>query len=193
MQAIEIIKREHLSLAAVLYSLEQLIELVDAGNQPDFKIFHGILTYIDRFLDRYHHPREDQYLFPKLLERDPASEPLLAELALQHRQGESMFIDMLKALSSWEFSGEIEYPHFRKTTLEYAAFEREHAHTEEREVLPRAKETFTESDWKVIDAAFAANADPMFGSNRDPEFSQLFEQLVNQLPAPLGLGKVWPQ
>ncbi|MFT5398262.1 MAG: branched-chain amino acid transport system ATP-binding protein, partial [Gammaproteobacteria bacterium] len=186
MQAINIIKREHLSLAAVLYSLEQLIKLVDDGSQADFKVFHGLLTYIDRFLDRYHHPREDQYIFPTLLERDPDSEALVVELGLQHRHGESLFIDMQKALSAWEFIGKDEFPRFRKIALDYTAFERKHAHTEEREVLPRAQALFTESDWKTIDAAFAENADPMFGSNRDPEFAHLFEQLVNQLPTPLG-------
>ena len=72
MRAISIIKSEHKNLGAVLYSLDKLIEEIDDGKQPDFSIFHGLFTYIDRFLDRYHHPKENHYLFPKLLARAPA-------------------------------------------------------------------------------------------------------------------------
>ena len=84
MQAINIIKSEHLNLGAVLYSLEQLIAQIDEGKQADFAVIHGLLTYIDRFLDRFHHPKENQFLFPKLLQRSPDSHDLVQQLIDQH-------------------------------------------------------------------------------------------------------------
>ena len=98
MQAISIIKSEHKNLAAVLYSLDKLIEEIDNGKHPDFGIFHGLLTYIDRFLDRYHHPKENRYLFPKLLERAPETESIVRELGQQHTEGEILFVEMLKRI-----------------------------------------------------------------------------------------------
>ena len=80
MKTIEIIQSEHQNLRAVLYSLEQLLALIDQGKQPHFSAFHGLLTYIDRFLDRYHHPKENEYLFPALLKRDASSADLIKEL-----------------------------------------------------------------------------------------------------------------
>ena len=191
MRAIKIIKSEHRNLGAVLYSLEKLIDEVDAGKQPEFAMFHGLFTYIDRFLDHYHHPKENNFLFPRLLKRAPQCEALVRELGQQHIEGEILFVDMLKALSAWEFSAQENYAAFRQAVLGYVAFERDHALTEERELLPRAREALTDEDWEVIDAAFAENEDPMFGLKWDNEFSQLFSQLVNRLPAPLGLGEVW--
>lgn len=191
MRAISIIKREHKNLGAVLYSLEKLIEEIEAGKQPEFAIFHGLLTYIDRFLDRYHHPKENLYLFPALLERDPKTESLLHELGQQHTEGEILFVGVLKALSAYEFSGAAEFEHFRDRVLEYCSFEREHAIREETEVLPRAEAALKAEDWERIDAAFAENSDPMFGPDWDSDFSRLFDDLVNRLPAPLGLGAVW--
>ncbi|MDH3389631.1 MAG: hemerythrin domain-containing protein [Gammaproteobacteria bacterium] len=191
MRAISIIKREHKNLGAVLYSLDKLIEEIDKGKHPEFTIFHGLLTYLDRFLDRYHHPKENLYLFPKLLERAPDTESLVRELGQQHTEGELLFIDMLKALSAYEFSGAAEFPHFRETVLKYTEFERNHAHKEEKELLPRAKEALQPSDWEAIDAAFGENQDPMFGQEWSNEFSVLFDSIVNRLPAPLGLGDDW--
>lgn len=191
MRAISIIKSEHKNLAAVLYSLEKLIEEIDNGKQPDFSIFHGLFTYLDRFLDRYHHPKENLYLFPKLLARAPETESLIRELGQQHTEGEILFVEMLKAMSAYEFSGKSGLPLFRDCVLKYVEFERNHARKEESEILPRAREALNESDWEEIDAAFAENEDPMFGKNSESEFSNLLSQLVNRLPAPLGLGDNW--
>jgi hemerythrin-like domain-containing protein len=191
MRAISIIKSEHQNLAAVLYSMEQLVGEIDSGKHADFAVFHGLFTYIDRFLDRYHHPKENDFLFPRLLARAPDSEALIKELGKQHSEGGLMFVEMLKALSAYEFSGAIEYPHFRDTVLAYCRFERDHALLEEREILPRAVEVLDEADWKEIDAAFGENRDPMFGDEWNDEFSSLFQKLVNSLPSPLGLGDAW--
>ncbi len=191
MRAISIIKSEHLNLGAVLYSLEKLIAELDDGKQPDFAVFHGLMTYIDRFLDRYHHPKENNYLFPALLRRAPETENLVHELGQQHTEGEILFVEMIKALSAYEFCGASELPHFRGTVLKYCAFERAHARKEEEEILPRAEQALKPEDWEQIDAAFGENQDPMFGQDWDNEFSRLFDQLVNRLPAPLGLGETW--
>jgi len=191
MRAITIIKNEHKSLGAALFTLEQLIAEIDAGKHPEFSAFHGLFTYIDRFLDRYHHPKENNYLFPKLLERAPDTEEIVSLLGQQHHEGELLFVDMLKALSAYEFTGAEEYPQFRDRVLGYIEFERQHARTEEKEILPRAREVLTPSDWEQIDAAFGENRDPMFSSEQETDFSRLLHELVNRLPAPLGLGEKW--
>ena len=191
MQAISIIKSEHKNLGAVLYSLEKLVEEIESGKQPDFPIFHGLLTYIDRFLDRYHHPKEDNYLFPAILERAPQSESLIHRLNQQHTGGEILFNAMLRALSAYEFSGTEEFPHFRDCVLEYCEFERNHAILEEKEVLPLAEKVLEPGDWEAINTVFGENTDPMFGADWDNDFSKLFENIVSRLPAPLGLGEIW--
>lgn len=191
MRAISIIKSEHKNLDAILYSLDKLIEEIDSGKQPDFSIFHGLCTYLDRFLDRYHHPKENHPLFPKLLLRAPETESLIRELGQQHIEGEILFVEMLKALSAYEFSGAQEFPHFRDTVTSYTEFERKHAQKEEDGVLTRAREVLEPSDWDEIDAAFDANEDPLFGDKWSNEFSDLLDRLINRLPAPLGLGDDW--
>ena len=190
MRSIETIRNEHRNLGAVLYSLDQLVAEIEAGKHPDFTVFHGLLTYIDRFLDRFHHPKENEFLFPRVLARDPQAEALVRELGQQHTEGEILFTATLKALSAFEFIGNTEFPAFRDAVGRYTEFERQHARLEEAELLPRAKAVLESDDWAAIDAAFDENQDPMFGTWNN-EFSALFEQLVNSLPAPLGLGEVW--
>jgi hypothetical protein len=46
-------------------------------------------------------------------------------------------------------------------------------------------------DWAALDAAFAANRDPLAGhaaADAHDEYRALFSRIVQGLPAPLGLG-----
>jgi hypothetical protein len=47
----------------------------------------------------------------------------------------------------------------------------------------------SEEDWRVLDAAFAENADPLTGHFPPPaEYEKLFSMIVARAPAPIGLG-----
>jgi len=191
MKSLAVIRNEHRSLGAALFCLKKLVEQVENGKHPDFKVFHGLLLYIDRFLDRYHHPKENEYLFPAVLKRNPDLAPTIEELGRQHHQGEKLFIEVLKSLSAFECNGQTEFQNFKQTVEEYASFEYEHAHKEEKEILPVAEKTLSEQDWSKIDAAFLDHQDPMFGDKPTAEFSELYRQIVSIVPAPLGLGEAW--
>lgn len=60
---------------------------------------------------------------------------------------------------------------------------------EETIILPEAARALTDDDWKVLDAAFLQNRDPLTGRQAaDPVYDRLFTRIVQQAPAPIGLG-----
>ncbi len=192
MQTLTIIKNEHRNLSVLLHCLDRLVDEIDKhGKQPDFRAFHAIMYYIDAFLDTYHHPKENEHLFPALRRRSPDSEQVLNELEQDHVEGERLAVQMLKALSVYEFQGQSAFDAFRDTVRQYLQFEREHAMREEREVLPRAEATLLESDWKEIDAKFSNHEDPLFGDKPRKEFGALLEIIANIAPPPYGVGAEW--
>ena len=72
MQAIRIIQDEHRSLAAVLHGMLYLVrEIRDRGMKPPFEVLGAMVYYIDAFPERFHHPKEDGYLFLRLRARCP--------------------------------------------------------------------------------------------------------------------------
>lgn len=189
MDAISIIKREHRNLNAVLFTLEGLIkEIGEHGKSVDPTVFHGIAYYLDSFLDRYHHPKETNYLFPAVRAHCPDAGPVLDELGRQHAEGEQLLLRFLKALSAYEFLGDPGFDAFRRAAMEYVEFERNHARMEEHEVLPLAIKHLTDSDWVRINEAFEDNLDPLFGDQPEAEFRELFSSLSELVPAPYGLG-----
>ena len=66
--AVSIIRGEHLAFATALHALERyLAPAIEQGLKPNHDLFGTILAYIERFTDRFHHPKEDEHLFRSCL------------------------------------------------------------------------------------------------------------------------------
>jgi hypothetical protein len=61
---------------------------------------------------------------------------------------------------------------------------------EEQALLPLAEKHLTAEDWAAIEAAFAANDDPLAGA-AERDFQHLFQRIAEIAPAPVGLGAPW--
>ena len=162
MQAIRTILNEHRSLAAVLHGMLYLVrEIRDRGKKPDFNVLGAMVYYIDAVPERFHHPKEDKYLFKLLRIRCSAAGPLLHLLEEEHRVG----AEKIRTLEHWD-----------------------HMRREEKEVLPLAEQHLTPGDWETIDAAFAGHTDPLFGAEAGEEYDNLFRRIVHLAPPPIGVG-----
>lgn len=80
-EALRIIKQEHRNLFRVVYLMEQIMR---EQEEPDRAFLRHIIEYIETFNDRYHHPKEDQFLFKALRAREPAAEAIIEELEAEH-------------------------------------------------------------------------------------------------------------
>lgn len=189
MKALRVIYDEHHALSAVLHAMLQLVlDIRDHGEEPDFTLFSAMIYYIDAFPERFHHPKEDQYLFRMLRLRHPKSAPLLDRLHQDHVAGAEKIRTLEQALIRYQAAGDPEFSSFLAAVESYAAFHRMHMRTEEQEVLPLAREHLTAADWEELDAAFAGHADPLIGSDASTVYDRLFTRIVSMTPPPLGVG-----
>ena len=186
--AVTIIKDEHRALASVLSGLKYLIEQTrSAGQSPDFPLLKAMLAYIEAFPDKLHHPKEDEYVYKVLRERDPEVARTLDELLDDHRKGPLATRRMVDTLGAYELNSS-EFEAFAQAVADYSEFQYAHMRKEEEAVLPVAERAMRASDWAAIDAAFGSNADPLVGVSTQKEFRELFRAVVNLMPAPMGLG-----
>ncbi|HEV2979339.1 MAG TPA: hemerythrin domain-containing protein [Casimicrobiaceae bacterium] len=189
MEAIRIIQDEHRSLAAILHGMLYLVhEIRDRGANPDFDLFGAMIYYVDAFPERFHHPKEDQYLFWLLRIRHREATPLLERLQKEHRMGAEKIRTLEQALARYKQGGPTEFSKFMAAVEDYAAFHWEHMRAEEKEVLPLAEKHLTATDWEAIDAAFLGHTDPMLGTEAGVKYDTLFTRIVNLAPPPIGLG-----
>ncbi|MEO8187199.1 MAG: hemerythrin domain-containing protein [Burkholderiaceae bacterium] len=189
MQAIGIIRDEHRSLSAVLHGMRYLVrEIRDRSAKPNFDVFGAMIYYIDAFPERFHHPKEDRYLFPVLRIRHPEAKSLLDRLEQEHWTGAEKIRQLEQALTRYQQGGAEEFPKFAAAVEDYASFHWQHMRTEEDEILPMAEKYLIPDDWGAIDEAFLGHGDPMRAGNASTEYAALFTRIVNLAPPPIGVG-----
>ena len=190
-KAVQTIKDEHRSISAVLHGLRYLAkQIVESPVQPDFAVFRAMIRYIDEFPERLHHPKEEKYLFARLVERFPGAVPLAGDLHEEHLTGARLIRDLEKALAYVEEHSPAGAPTFRTAVEAYSDFHWQHMRKEEEQLLPLAERYLTAEDWEAIAAAFEDNVDPIAGVP-EKEFEDLFSRIALISPAPIGFGDRW--
>jgi len=189
MKAIQIIRDEHRTLAAVLHGLAYLTrDIRERGATPDFELFAAMIYYIDAFPERFHHPKEDRYLFALLRQRCPAAAPTLDALHAEHVEGARHMRDLEQALIRYRAVGAAEYAPFAAAVEAFTTFQYAHMRREERDVMPLAEAHLTVGDWEQIDEAFLGHTDPLLGEVPGTQWQRLFSRIVALAPAPIGVG-----
>jgi hemerythrin-like domain-containing protein len=187
-QALNTIRAEHRTLAAVIHNLKDLLAEVHAQRMKvDFPLLWSMVYYIDAFPDRLHHPKEDEWLFRLLRQRTHEADALIDELQRQHTHEPQALGEIRRWLGNVEAGVPGSMDALMRTVATYAEFTWRHLKTEEHELIPLAENHLTEADWDQIAQAFAQNADPLNGFDEADAFHQRFREIVERTPAPLGL------
>jgi len=154
--AIDIIKDEHHSIAAVLKALESHVaQARDGRTAADTHLAAAMLDYLQAYPERLHHPKEDEYLFRFLRRRCTDVNAVLEEPEAQHTRGAELLSELRRTLEVSRAAGN--FNAFDPVLAAYAEFQWQHMRIEEEVVLPLAERHLTPEDWQAIDAAFAAN------------------------------------
>lgn len=189
--AVTTLQAEHRSLAAVLDALAYLVDqgLHDKTGQ-NLSLLRLILDYIEGFPDRYHHPKEDELLFPRIRTRVPEAAALLDRLGVQHLRGAELLRALRWELTCNEQGAHANFEPFARLAHEYVNFYLDHMRTEEHELLPLARKSLTAADWAEIGLAFDEHVDPLADANRDAGPHVLFEKILRLAPPPIGVEPV---
>ncbi|MDO9596306.1 MAG: hemerythrin domain-containing protein [Azoarcus sp.] len=187
-EAIQIIKDEHLAISAVLYSLRYLIKQMRSGSSPNFPLLKAILDYIVSYPDRWHHPKEDKYLFAAVKRRTHEADALIAKLEREHQLGYPMMEALKKQLTAFQNGDATAREQFFETAEHYAELEWAHLSTEEDVFIPIAERVLTTEDWAEINTAFRENDNPLFGIKPKEEAEALYQKILALAPAPMGFG-----
>lgn len=186
---LDVIHDEHQALAAMLRSMSLLVnQALRENHAPDFGVLRAMLFYVDEFPERLHHPKETELLFPKVRERCPELRATLDRLDADHARGEAAIRELEHSMLAYEVLGDTRRAAFVASLERYIDGYLSHMSAEESEILPAARKHFTDDDWTTLDAAFAANRDPLAGHEADDVYKPLFRKIVMTAPAPVGLG-----
>lgn len=192
--SLTVIRNEHHALSAMLRSIRLLLaEHRRRNTLPDFSVLRAMLFYVDEFPERLHHTKESELLFPKLRSHSAEINETLDKLDRDHAHGENAIRNLEHDLLGFEMMGDTEQGPRRRQKFEtamnkYIDFYLDHMHVEESVVLPLAERVLTPAEWLELDAAFLSNKDPLAGNEADGVYQPLFQKILMNIPAPIGLG-----
>lgn len=186
-EAIRIIVDEHSAISAVLYALRYLVrQMRDGGEEPNFPLLRAILDYIVSYPDRWHHPKEDRFLFAAIRRRTHDADALLADLEREHRIGYPMIEDLKHRLIDFQNGEPGAREDFFDLAGRYVQLEWAHMRKEEDLLMPIAERVLDKADWEEIDQAFRENDNPLFGIKPKDEADRLYQRILSLAPAPIG-------
>jgi len=188
-KALNVIRDEHRSIAAVLHGMQHLVRTIrESKTRIDPKVFRAMLYYLDTFSERMHHPKEDRYLFDPLRRRGAGLDALISELEKEHAEGGNALRRVEQCLIRYEEGGDREFEEFAREIESFVEGYWAHMRKEEEQIFPAAQKLFTPGDWEAIDRAFEANVDPLAGDRNEKDFRKLFSRIASLAPPPIGIG-----
>ena len=169
---------DHRNIRMLLDLLAREIDRVDEASGGDFELMRDIMSYMIRYPDHTHHPKED-LMFERMRERGvaPDTEATIGKLLREHvalAEKGAAFRDMLGRVVDGAM---VERDVLVATGRDYADFLGYHARLEDETVFIEASKLLDEADWTAIESAFEAQVDPVFGPVVRREFRMLYEHI----------------
>ncbi|MBV5299686.1 MAG: ATP-binding cassette domain-containing protein [Rhodoferax sp.] len=187
MDALRMISEDHNNLWRLATTVDQLAGEMEGGAPIETDFFNSVLDYIEQFVERSHHPKEDDYLFRLLRLRNPYAADTLDSLQAEHRGGLAR-LTALRASLNAAGSGVLPVARLAQHLRDYTAGMKAHILTEEKQVMPMARKALFKDDWLEINRAFLNSSDPLFGDAAVAEFRELYRRIVSLAPESVGLG-----
>ncbi|WP_413207651.1 hemerythrin domain-containing protein [Rhodospirillum sp. A1_3_36] len=188
---VTIIRTEHRRLAAVIDCFVGVLRDLNSGKSkaaPDVDLLQSIHNYFRSFLYTFHHPKEEEHLFPSLAARVPALAEVIDRLEGEHARGLEMLDNLDRALEALRAGATDDLSAYLAAAESYQDLEWKHMALEERDILPLAQKALESADWDRLDAIFTDHEDPIFGDKPRAEYESLLTAIVNRAPSPHGLG-----
>lgn len=182
------LREEHRSLARVIEALESVTaQIVDTRVDPDFALLASMLYYVDAVPEKFHHPKEDRYLFAALRSRTSEANATLDRLERDHQRSPQLVSELERALVRWQGGATDGADAFVLALSRFCEFSWNHMRAEETILLPIAERCLPDEDWLAMAEAFGTNSDPLFGAHRRTEFERLYHRIANLAPRKLKL------
>lgn len=183
-QALGLIRDEHRSLAVVINGMRDLTRLAhEAGSAPDISSLQRMLQYLHDFPEKLHHPKEEQHIHVRLLQRHPESQAVIDTLEAQHAAEYATIGRIGEAIADCAAQRAGALERLMAELDAYAEATWTHMGLEESTLLPLARQHLLAEDWKDIAQAFERNNDPRFGDLSGEAFRRLFTRITHLLPA----------
>ncbi len=178
MKATDVLREEHEGIRLMLKILGEVCGRLGAGSHVELVHLEGMMEFFKVFVDRCHHGKEEDLLFPSMQEQGVVREGgPIGVMLMEHDQGRGYVRRMSDALSSHKAGEEGAVEAFIQSSRGYAALLDVHIEKENNVLFPMADMRLSTAKQNDLIQAFERLEVERIGPGKHEELHKLLERL----------------
>jgi len=177
MDPLEELREEHGAIMKVFAILQGVARELEEHNPAAVDHVHRILEFMIVFIDRCHHAKEEEFLFPLMEKAHTGNSRLIEELISEHEEGRRMTAVLEQALGGLKQGSDPATARLVGTIRDYVSVFRTHIRKENGSLFPEARELLSENDRRAMARQFEKLEAERIGKGRHEAFHRMIEEL----------------
>jgi hemerythrin-like domain-containing protein len=180
--ATQTLRHEHDAILRMLDAAEETARQLTAGAQVAPGVLEGLLEFLKLFADQCHHGKEEDVLFPKLVEKGlPRNMGPIGVMLLEHDQGRALVQQMSDATAAYKAAHPGAAERWAEAARAYAGLLREHIAKENSVLFVMAERMLSAEEQQQLAAEFEAVELQKMGAGRHERLHQMMDQLCAEI------------
>lgn len=178
MRATDELKKEHEGIQLMLQVLQTVADKVTCGKRVETEHLDGILEFLAIFVDKCHHGKEEEFLFPALEAAGvPREGGPIGVMLDEHEQGRKLVARLKDAVAGYKLGGDTNASNLQPIITDYVALLTQHIAKENTVLFPTADaKLHSDQDTELFEAFEKLERDRI-GVGKHDEFHALLDQL----------------
>lgn len=178
MRPTEELKHEHSGILRILNAMEKMSERITGGEGVPVVHIKQVIEFIQVFVDKCHHGKEEGILFPAMEAVGvPREGGPIGVMLTEHEMGRRLTADMDKLVKAYEDGGSGSLMVLTNPALQYANLLRSHIWKENNVLFPMADEKLSPEKQDYISREFERLEVERIGPGRHEAFHKMIDTL----------------
>ena len=178
MKATAELKKEHEGIELMLRVLQAVADKLKSGERVNTEHLDAILEFLSIFVDRCHHGKEEEFLFPALEAAGvPREGGPIGVMLNEHEQGRKLVARFKAAVTDTKSDGNADDPGLQVIINNYVALLTQHISKENTVLFPMADAKLDSKKDIELFEAFEKLERERIGVGKHDEFHLLLDQL----------------
>ncbi len=178
MKAIEQLENEHEGIKIVFRILKQMCDSLKSDQTLNISHFEGILEFFQIFVDKCHHGKEEDLLFPEMIQAGIPEQGPIAVMLSEHTTGRSHIKAIGQMLTRFKSGDTAVAEALAQECEQYISLMRDHIEKENTILYPMGESRFSKETDERLYQSFETLEVERIGKGKHEAFHEMIDQLT---------------
>ena len=187
MSVLKTLSAEHHLIRDFIDKVQVAAEVYGWGERPSEEFFELVFEFADSFIETYHHIKEEEVLFPVLVEKlEGELDSQFTALQNQHKKADLALKEMRRCLKGYVNGNDTQTSIFWRSLGDYNSFLRAHLNRENHVFFPWVERKLNKKEQKEMEQRFKVE-EAKLGQGFLEDCKKTLEDMTNVLEKDYGV------